>query len=321
MVAAVSANCAIGVDVGGTKLVVGLIDDELGVHHRIQQPSDSLDGGQLLDRLVEMVEESAASASGEVLGVGFGAAGIFDDRSGLIAASPHLPLAGLPFQALMAERLELPVVVDNDANCAMLAEWRHGAAQGRRDAVMLTVGTGIGGGMVVNGELVHGSSGGGAEFGHMVIEFDGQQCECGGRGHFEWYASGDAIGRAGELAAQENPESALGLASAAGREITGSLVTELAYDGDSAAIESIGVVGQRLGEGMVSIANIFNPEMIVIGGGAVAAGDLLLGPAREVVARDSLASLGDKVIIVPAKFGADASMIGAAIMVFEQLSG
>ncbi|MSX11033.1 MAG: ROK family protein [Actinobacteria bacterium] len=318
--APVAANCVIGVDIGGTKMLVGVVDESLGVLHRIQQPTADADTNELLDRLASMVDEAVEAAPGEVLGVGFGVAGILDAKAGMIAAAPHLPLVGVPFEALMGERLGVPVAVDNDGNTSMLAEWLHGAAKGVSDAVMLTVGTGIGGGIVANGGLVRGSSGGGAEFGHMVIEQDGEQCSCGGHGHFEWYASGDAIGRAGERLAGRNPASALAAAAVEGREVTGALVTELAHDGDAASIEAIVEVGKRLGQGMVSITNIFNPELIVVGGGAIAAGDLLLGPAREIVEREALASLGANVSIVPAEFGADAGVIGAAVLAFEQMA-
>ena len=320
MVATVAANCAIGVDLGGTKMLVGVVDESLGVLHRVQHPSAGEDATELLDQLGEMVDEALEAAPGEVCGVGFGVAGILDSKTGLIAASPHLPLAGVQFEALMGERLGVPVAVDNDGNTSMLAEWLYGAAKGASDAVMLTVGTGIGGGIVANGGLVRGSSGGGAEFGHMVIEQDGEQCSCGGYGHFEWYASGDAIGRAGQRALDVSPGSALAAAAAEGREVTGALVTELAHDGDAASIEVIVEVGRRLGQGMVSIANIFNPQLIIVGGGAIAAGDLLLAPAREVVERDALASLGANLSVVPAEFGADAGVIGGAVLAFEQLA-
>ena len=320
MVATVAANCAIGVDIGGTKMLVGVVDESLGVLHRIQHSSGAADAAELLDRLAAMIDEAIEAAPGEVVGVGFGVAGILDTKAGMIAASPHLPLSGVPFEALMGERLGVPVAVDNDGNTSMLAEWLHGAAKGASDAVMLTVGTGIGGGIVANGALVRGSSGGGGEFGHMVVEQDGELCSCGGRGHYEWYASGDAIGRAGEQLAATSPDSALAEASAEGREVTGALVTELAHDGDAASIEAIVQVGKRLGQGMVSIANIFNPELIVVGGGAIAAGDLLLEPARQVVEREALASLGANVSVVPAEFGADAGVIGAAVLAFEHLA-
>jgi glucokinase len=301
-------------------MLVGVVDESLGVLHRVQQPSASEDATELLDRLTAMVDEAIEAAPGEVLGVGFGVAGILDVKAGMVAASPHLPLVGVPFEALMGERLGVPVAVDNDGNTSMLAEWLHGAAKGASDAVMLTVGTGIGGGIVANGGLVRGSSGGGAEFGHMVVEQDGDRCTCGGHGHFEWYASGDAIGRAGERVVEASPDSALAAAAAEGREVTGALVTELAHDGDAASVEAIVEVGKRLGQGMVSITNIFNPQLIVVGGGAIAAGELLLGPAREVVERDSLASLGANVAVVAAEFGADAGVIGGAVLAFEQLA-
>ncbi len=321
MVATVAANCVIGADLGGTKLLVGVIDQSLGVHHRIQDSVDGLDGGQLLKRLAEMVEEAAQSAPGPVLAAGFGVAGILDRGAGVVAASPHLPLAGMPFAALIGEQISLPVAVDNDGNCAMLAEWRAGAAKGLTDAVMLTVGTGIGGGIVANAQMLRGSSGGGAEFGHMVVELDGPPCVCGGRGHYEWYASGRAIGRAGQQAAADAPDSPLGQEAAAGREISGALVTEMAHGGDGDCIAVIGQIGRRLGQGMVSITNIFNPQMIVVGGGAVAAGDLLLEPARAVVAEQALGSLAENVTITAAKFGADAGLIGAAMLAFDQLAG
>ena len=320
MVATVAANCVIGVDLGGTKMLAAAVDEDLGVHHRAQRPSGDLTTSELLDRLAELVEEATEEAPGEVVGVGFGIPAILDRIEGVVAAAPHLPLEGVSFQDLMAERLDRPVAVDNDGNCTMLAEWRHGVARGASDALMLTVGTGIGGGIVANGEMVRGSSGGGAEIGHMVIDIDGPPCRCPGHGHYEWYASGRAIGRAGEDAADRDPESQLARARDEGREITGALVTELAHDGDEDAVAAIALVGERLGLGMVSLVNIFNPEVIAIGGGAVAAGELLLGPAREVVATQALPSMRSRVRIEPARFGADAGLIGAATLAFEELA-
>ena len=320
MVAAMAAKCVIGVDLGGTKMLAAAVDESLGVHHRAQHPSGDLGTQELLDRLAELVEEAAEEAPGEVIGVGFGIPAIINRPEGIVAAAPHLPLEGVRFQTLMSERLGRPVAIDNDGNCTMLAEWRHGVAEGATDALMLTVGTGIGGGIVANGEMVRGSTGGGAEIGHMVIDIDGPPCNCPGHGHFEWYASGRAIGRAGEDAADANPDSALARARDEGREITGALVTELAHDGDDEAVAAVALVGQRLGLGMVSLVNIFNPEVIAIGGGAVAAGDLLLDPAREVVATQALPSMRDNVRIVPARFGSDAGLIGAATLAFEELS-
>ena len=321
MVAAVAATCVIGVDIGGTKVLAGAVDGDLRVHHRVQRPSQGMETGALLDTLAEMVTEAADAAPGEVLGVGFGVPAVFDRRQGVIAACPHLPLVGVPFEAMMAERVNLPLAVDNDGNAAMLAEWRHGAARGVDDALMLTIGTGIGGGIVAGGGLLRGATGGGAEIGHMVIDFDGPPCQgaCPGRGHYEYYASGNAIGRAGRDAAAEHPDSALARELDAGRDITGALVTELAHDGDSAAREAVALVGHRLGCGLVSLVNVFNPEIIVVGGGAIAAGDLLLDPARLEVESRAMPSLRDAVKIVPAVFGSEAGLLGAATLAFEEL--
>jgi len=323
MVAAVAAPCVIGVDIGGTKVLAGVVDADLGVHHRVQRPSQGHDTIRLLDTLAAMVRGAADAAPGEVLGVGFGVPAVLDRRHGVIAACPHLPLVGVPFETLMAERVSLPVAVDNDANAAMLAEWRHGAARGVDDAVMLTIGTGIGGGIVSAGRLLRGATGGGAEIGHMVVDLDGPPCQgaCPGRGHYEYYASGNAIGRAGAEAATREPASALARELAAGRVITGALVTELAHDGDAAARAAVELVGHRLGCGIVSLVNIFNPEVVVVGGGAIAAGELLLAPARREVERHAMPSLRDAVRIVPAAFGSESGLLGAATLAFEELRG
>ncbi len=322
MVATVAARCVIGVDVGGTKLLAGVVDETLAVRHRAQRSSQNLEIGPLLDSLAEMVLEAAGAADTEVVGVGFGVPGVIDRRRGVIAASPHLPLGGVRFQALMAERLGLPVAVDNDANCAMLAEWRHGAARGCDDAVMLTLGTGIGGGVVTGGALLRGASGGAAEIGHMVVDLDGPPCDgdCPGHGHFEFYVSGNGIGRAGHASALASPQSALGRELAAGREITGALVTEIAHDGDPDARAVVQDVGRMLGLGLVSLINIFNPEVVVIGGGAIAAGELLLAPAREVLAAQGMPSMAELARLEPARFGAEAGLLGAATLAFEEFT-
>lgn len=315
--------CVIGVDVGGTKLLAGAVDADLAVHHRAQRSSQDLGTNELLDVLAETVRAAANAAPTPVLGVGFGIPGALDHRNGVVAACPHLPLEGVRFQALMEERLGMPVAIDNDGNCAMLAEWRHGAAAGCSDAVMLTVGTGIGGGIVCGDRLVRGASGGAAELGHMVVMLDGPPCQgqCPGRGHLELYASGNAIGRAGVAAAAEHPDSAIAREQREGREITGALVTELAHDGDAAARGAIEQVGRALGAGMVTLVNVFNPERIVVGGGAIAAGEVLLAPARREVAEHAMPSLRDVVEIIPARFGADAGLLGAATLAFEEFAG
>jgi glucokinase len=254
-----------------------------------------------------------------VVAVGIGIPGLLDARTGQAAMSTHLPIAGTPFGALVAERIGLPVQVDNDANLAMLAEHRAGAARGTSTAVMLTLGTGIGGGLVIGGELFRGAIGAGAELGHIVVDFDGPPCHgnCPGHGCLEVYASGTALAREGLRAARSRPDSALGWALDDGQPITGTFVTELALAGDAAAIAAVTRLGERLGVGLVSLVNIFNPEVIVIGGGVIAAGELLLAPARAVVAARALPPSRDLVRVVAAHFGADAGLLGAALLARE----
>jgi glucokinase len=308
----------IGFDAGGTKLLGGVVDDGLVVHHRVRRALAGVDQRTLVELIADAVEE-ARSAAPEVEAVGFGIPSLVEWPSGFSHSSVHLPLEGVPFRDLMSERLGLPVAVDNDANCAMLAEHRAGAAEGAGHAALLTLGTGIGGGLVLDGRLYRGAGGVGAELGHMVVDLDGPPCqgECPGRGHLEVYCSGSAIGREGAAAAERSPGSALGRALASGREITGALVTELAHDGDPVACDVVDLTGRRLGAGLTSIVNALSPEVIVVGGGAIALGELLLQPAREVVAEQALWPSRERVRILPAHFGDEAGMLGAALLALE----
>ena len=304
----------IGVDAGGTKLVGGVVDEQLVVHHRVHRTWRGEDRRETLDIMVDAVED-ARSVAQDVEAVGFGLPALVDFESGVSRWSTHLPLADVPFRDLMSERLGLPVLVDNDVNVALLAEHREGAARGARHAVMVALGTGVGGALLLDGRLYRGARGLGAELGHVVIELDGPECqgECPGRGCLEVLASGAAIGRAGEEAARRQPESALGRSRGEGHEITGGLVTELAHGGDELARSVLATVGRRLGAGLVGLVNTFNPEVVVIGGGPVAAGELLLEPAREVVAERALPPVREMARIVPAHFGEESGMVGAAL--------
>jgi glucokinase len=234
----------------------------------------------------------------------------------------HLELHDIAFADVMAERLGLPVFVDNDGNAAVIAEHRAGAARGASEAVMLTIGTGIGGGLILRGQVYRGAIGAGAELGHVVIDFDGPRCQghCPNRGCLEALASGSALEREAARLAREHPESGLGRAVANGREPVGPLVTELAHDGDQAAIDAISTIGRHLGVGIANYVNIFNPEVVVIGGGVIGAGELLLAPARAVVAERALPPARDEVRIVGARFGVEAGMIGAAALAFDGLA-
>lgn len=306
----------IGVDLGGTKLLAGVVDDALQVHARAHRAAQALTLQEVIDTVVSAIDEVRAAAPGEVAGVGLGIPCLMDRERGVAMMSVHLPIAGVPFGDLVGERVGLPVVVDNDANAAMLAEWRFGAARDASDAVLLTVGTGIGSGMVVEGHLARGAQGAGPEIGHMVVDADGPECggACPNRGCLEAVVSGPALAREGRELARDRPDSALGRALAAGREITGALVTELAHDGDDAAEHAVRRIGRWLGVGIANVVNIFNPSVVVVGGGVIGAGELLLAPAREVVAARALPPMRDAVRIVPSAFGAESGMLGAALL-------
>jgi glucokinase len=317
----VAAGCVIGVDLGGTKLLAGAVDADLDVHHRAFRRARGADQAAVLDNVVAAIDEVRNAVDGDVLGVGLGIPSLIDQDRGIAVHTAHLPLSGVPVRDIVAERVGLPVFLDNDANCAMLAEHRAGAARGARYALLLTLGTGIGGGIIADGRLLRGAVGAAGELGHMTIDEDGPPCpgSCPNHGCLEALASGTALGQQGLRVARSVPDSALGRALAAGQPITGALVTDLAHAGDRAARDVVALIGARLGIGIASLVNIFNPEVVVIGGGVIAAGDLLLEPARQVVLQRALPPSRDLVRVVPARFGAESGMIGAALLVFDGL--
>ena len=304
----------VGIDAGGTKLLAGVVDDGLAVHHRLHHVWRGSERQDVIDLIIEVVGEALA-AEPDAEAVGFGIPALMDRDRAVSLRCVHLPLDGVPFRDLISEQLDRPVTVDNDANCALLAEARAGAAKGATNALMLTLGTGIGGGILVGGQLYRGAGSAG-ELGHTVVDLDGDPCTCGSRGCLETVASGPAFAEAGKAAAIAEPKSALGKARAAGREITGPLVTELAGEGDPASVEVLAGAGRKLGVGLASLANAFSPEVIVIGGGASAAGELLLDPAREELKRRALGPNRD-VRVVAAQFGDEAGMLGAALLALE----
>lgn len=311
----------IGVDMGGSKLLAGAVDAELSVHHRSQRTLVGLDQSAVLDAAVEAVAEVREASKEDVSAVGFGIPSLIDQRTGRSVISVHLPLEDVQFGDLMAERLGLPVFVDNDGNLAALGEHRAGAAAGSRHAVVLTIGTGIGGGLILDGQLYRGAVGAAGELGHMVIDYQGQPCHggCPNRGCAEVLASGTALAREAVRLAAERPESGLAAAAEEGYALAGPLVTELAHDGDAAALEALELIGSRLGVAIANLVNVFNPQVVVVGGGVMAAGELLLEPARAVVAERALRPSRDEVRIVAAELGIEAGMVGAAALAFDGL--
>jgi len=311
----------IGIDAGGTKLLGGVVDEQMVVHHRVHRTWRGANRQETLDIFTDAVEE-VRSAAPEVEAIGFGIPALVEWEAGVSRWSNHLPLDGVPFRDLMSERLGLPVLVDNDGNASMLAEARSGAAAGAQHAVMVSLGTGIGGGLWLNGAVYRGASGVGAELGHVVLQLHGPECpgDCPGLGCFEALVSGTAIGREGVRVAGAHRNSALGQRLAAGQEISGGIVTEMAHDGDELACDVLAVVGERLGFGLVGLVNTFNPELIVIGGGAARGGELLLEPARRVIEERALPPACEGLRVVPAHYGDEAGMMGAALMALESLA-
>ena len=269
--AAVEATHVIGVDLGGTKILAGVLDREGRIERETQRPTPISSTRDLLAGLEEMI--AAVLEPGGVAAIGVGIPGTIDQNKGRVEIAPNLPLAEFDFRDWLHDRFGLPVGIDNDANAAAIAEWAVGAGRGTRHMIMLTLGTGVGGGLILDGRPYRGSVGAAAELGHIVIEHDGPPCQglCTGHGHLESLASGTAAG-------------------VAARELFGESAT--AHDlvregraGNDLAVAALRDIGRKLGSGIGSLVNIFNPELVVIGGGFGAAGDLVLEPAREVMRR------------------------------------
>jgi glucokinase len=295
-------------------MLVGVLDPAAEVVWESRERSTGQSEDDLLDLVVREVEEARKARPG-VSAVGLGIPATIDHDRGLAVSAVNLPIADLPIRDRVSERTGLPIFVDNDANVAAFAEHLYGAARGADNAVMLTIGTGIGGGLILGGEIYRGATGAGAELGHMVIAMDGLPCQgnCPGRGCVETYASGTALGREARAAAEREPDSVLGQMLADGEEVDGKAVTEASLSGDETAVGVFDLVGARLGVALTSFANIFEPEVIVIGGGVIAAGDLLLEPARRELRARALTPM-NRTPVLAAELGEDAGMIGAAAM-------
>jgi glucokinase len=309
---------AIGVDLGGTKLLTGVVDEKLNVHHESRERSSGFSEEEVLTAIEQEVEEAREARPG-VVGIGLGVPCTIDRERGVAINAVNLPITDVPIRDVIGERTGLPTFLDNDANCAMLAEHRFGAAKGAENALLLTIGTGIGGGVIIHRELYRGTTGAAAELGHVVVDEDGPPCQgtCPNHGCVETMASGTALARDGAAAAGRHPDSALGHALAKGG-IEGKTVTEAAMAGDEVALEVVANAGRYLGVALASLANIFDPDVIVIGGGVAAVGDLMLDPARAELAKRALPPM-NRTPVKAAELGGDAGMIGAAEMALEEV--
>jgi glucokinase len=315
----VSGPETIGVDLGGTKMLVGVVGPDQKVLHESRESSTGKTEDEIVEALAAELEE-AREARPEVVAAGLGIPATIDHEKGLAINAVNLEITDVPLRDLLEERSGLRVFVDNDANVAALAEFLYGVGKDAKNLVMLTIGTGIGGGLVLNGEIYRGTIGAGAELGHTVINENGPPCQgtCPNRGCVETYASGTALAREGLIAADRNPTSALGIAHDQGEGITGRTVTEAALAGDETARGVVATAGRHLGVALADFANIFEPDVIVIGGGVSAAGDVLLDPAREELRTRALPPM-NKTEVRLAELGPDAGMIGAAAMARMEL--
>ena len=301
----VQAGHAIGLDLGGTKILTGVVARDGSVVHRHERltPQDSQEHvlAELEAAVAELLDDS-------VVAIGFGVPSPIDQARGVVVRCVNLPLEDAPLRDYMRDRFGIPVGLDNDANAAAIGEWRAGAGRGEEDLVMLTLGTGVGGGVIASGKPFRGRNGAGAELGHVVIVHDGRPCQgsCKGHGHLEAYVSGNA--------ATARAQDVFGSSADAHR------LVRLANEGDEEARELLADVARHLGSGIGSFANVFGPQLIVLGGGfGVAAFDYLAGPAEEVARREALEPMRSTVRLAKAELCTAAGLIGAAFVGFEAL--
>lgn len=291
----------IGVDVGGTKILAGVVDRDgsIETQHEIETPQSSQ--GAVVKALDDAVR---AVHHGEIGAIGYGVPSNLDRRTRVALQATNMPLHDFDLRAHGQEEFGLPIGVENDGNAAAFAEWRFGAGRGTSNLIMLTLGTGVGGGLVLDGDLYRGW----AELGHVVVQAGGPPCQgnCHGRGHLETLASGTAADRAAR--------------ELYGPDADGHMLVDRAREGDAAAAERLRQIAGLLGAAIGSFANEFDPEVVVIGGGfGRAAGDLLLEPALEAARREALTPADKELRIMPAQLGVEAGMVGAALMAFEAL--
>jgi glucokinase len=320
-VAARTGDCVLGIDVGGTKMASAAVDRAGNILLRMDVASPSDDGEMMVSTLVDLARHTIAACSEKNLGVaavGLGAAGFVLAAQGLMISSPNIAWADVPLKMVLTDGTGLPSFIDNDGNAAALGERFAGVCRGVDDFVYITLGTGIGGGVFSGAKLLRGHRGTAGELGHMIVEPDGPLCACGGRGCLEVMASGTALEREAARLMAARPESALnGLCGGNPERLTGEMVSEAAEAGDAAALEAFARVAYYLGLGIVSLIHIFDPRMVVIGGGVSHSGHLLLDEVNRVVAERGIPALVESTSIVVSTLGTEAGILGAAALAWE----
>ncbi len=319
-------NYIVGIDIGGTNLVTGCVAEDgsrlLALHTEPTRADEGSDA--VVGRIVAMARHAIAECrradpEALVIGIGVGAPGPLDTKTGIVLLTPNLGWVNMPLRARIQEGVGLPTALDNDANCAVLGEWWMGAARGTRIAIGVTIGTGIGGGLICHGRLYHGHSDCAGEIGHMTIEVNGRRCNCGNYGCLEAYASGPAIaGRAREAIESGYETSLPGYVDGQLEAITAQTVYDAAHDGDKLALEVVGDTAKFLGAGIASLVNIFNPEVVVVCGGVTYAGDSLFVPLRREISRRAFKPAVDALRVLPGELSGTAGVYGAARAFIEQ---
>ena len=322
----------VGVDLGGTNIVAGAMTADGSRHLAMRSIATNAFVGDegVAERIVGLVEgvildsmEQTDCARRDFIGIGVGAPGPLDRERGIVLVAPNLGWKDFPLAARIQKRLNLPTTLDNDANCATFGEWWQGAARGGRNVVGLTPGTGIGGGLILNGALYHGSSDMAGEIGHTTIDLNGRLCKCGNYGCLEAYASAPAIAtRAREVLVREEGESAI-TAMVGGNldDITARIVYDAAKAGDPIASEIVKDTARYLGAGVANLLNIFNPDIVVLAGGVAEAGDALFVPLRIEVRRRAFSPAVNAMKIVPGELPGTAGVVGAVASFKQQHLG
>lgn len=321
-----SGRFILGIDIGGTNLVAGCVaEDGSALLGLASEPTRAESGADdVLARLVRLAQGAMAAARAarpgiELAGVGVGAPGPLDTRRGIVLLTPNLGWRDMPLRQRLEDALGLPGALDNDANCAVLGEQWIGAARGARHVVGITIGTGIGGGIVVDGRLLHGASDCAGEIGHTTIDVEGRRCKCGNYGCLEAYASGPAIAlRAVEAVQAGEPSRLAEFAGGDLAAVTAQTVYEAAQAGDPVALEVVTDTARFLGVGLANLVNVLNPELVVVCGGVTQAGDALFAPLRREVARRAFRPAVEACRIVPGELSGTAGVYGAARTFLDQ---
>ena len=315
----------VGIDLGGTNIVAGTVSEDGNEIHGVVSEPTRVEGGPdaVVDRIVRLAKASMASVPGKTIaGVGIGSPGPLDTKTGIVLLTPNLGWVNMPLRDRVAAGLGLPAALDNDANCAIYGEWWRGAARGVDYVVGLTIGTGIGGGIVLGGDVYRGASDIAGEVGHMTIDSTGRLCKCGNYGCLEAYASGPAIAaRATEGIVAGADSSLPSYVNNDLTKITAQVVYEAAHDGDDFALEVVRDTAKFLGAGIGSLINIFNPQVVVICGGVTLAGDKLFVPLRGEVKRRAFKPAVDVCRILPGELPGTAGVYGAAAVFAKQTWG